>query len=289
MVEVLRHTGIRIEELTELSHHSLIQYRLPATGELIPLLQIAPSKTDSRTAAGHQPRTRRRAVSDHRPDPRRRPARRPAGRRPTTQNERVYNPPMPLLFQYRRRLEGPGRLRDARCAATSTTRSPPPGSPTAAASRCATPSTTSAGCSSPTRSCTACRRTSPSSSPGTATSTPPWATRPSTPRRSSTATGRSSPAAVPCGPARNTAPRPTRNGTEFLGHFERRKVALGDCGRSYATPCIHEHSCLSELILVRILVGSMPGCNRGSRGRILVACDIRACRGVYARPIRAGG
>src|ERR1019366_4874542 len=37
----------RIEELTELSHHSLVQYRLPATGELIPLLQIAPSKTDT--------------------------------------------------------------------------------------------------------------------------------------------------------------------------------------------------------------------------------------------------
>jgi hypothetical protein len=31
---------------------------------------------------------------------------------------------------------------------------------------------------------------------------------------------------------------------EFLGHFERRKVALGTCGRSYATACIHEHACL---------------------------------------------
>jgi hypothetical protein len=31
---------------------------------------------------------------------------------------------------------------------------------------------------------------------------------------------------------------------EFLGHFEHRKVSLGTCGRSYATPCIHEHSCL---------------------------------------------
>ena len=31
---------------------------------------------------------------------------------------------------------------------------------------------------------------------------------------------------------------------EFLGHFERRKVSLGTCGRSYATPCIHEHSCI---------------------------------------------
>jgi hypothetical protein len=34
---------------------------------------------------------------------------------------------------------------------------------------------------------------------------------------------------------------------EFLGHFQRRKVALGDCGRAYATTCIHEHSCFSEL------------------------------------------
>ena len=46
-VEVLRATGIRIEELPELSHHSLVQYRLPSTGELVPLLQIAPSKTDT--------------------------------------------------------------------------------------------------------------------------------------------------------------------------------------------------------------------------------------------------
>jgi Phage integrase family len=31
---------------------------------------------------------------------------------------------------------------------------------------------------------------------------------------------------------------------EFLGHFERRKVALGECGRAYGSPCIHEHSCV---------------------------------------------
>ena len=46
IVEVLRATGVRVEELLELSHHSLVQYRLPTTGELVPLLQIAPSKTD---------------------------------------------------------------------------------------------------------------------------------------------------------------------------------------------------------------------------------------------------
>ena len=46
-VEVLRLTGVRVEELLEISHHSLVQYRLPATGELVPLLQIIPSKTDT--------------------------------------------------------------------------------------------------------------------------------------------------------------------------------------------------------------------------------------------------
>jgi hypothetical protein len=35
---------------------------------------------------------------------------------------------------------------------------------------------------------------------------------------------------------------------DFLGHFQRRRVALGDCGRAYSTPCIHEHSCLSALL-----------------------------------------
>jgi integrase len=46
-VEILRATGIRAEELVQLSHHSFVQYRLPSTGELVPLLQIAPSKTDA--------------------------------------------------------------------------------------------------------------------------------------------------------------------------------------------------------------------------------------------------
>ncbi|MEU9472015.1 site-specific integrase [Streptomyces avermitilis] len=32
--------------------------------------------------------------------------------------------------------------------------------------------------------------------------------------------------------------------SEFLGHFELRKVALGVCAREYNTPCVHEHSCI---------------------------------------------
>jgi hypothetical protein len=36
---------------------------------------------------------------------------------------------------------------------------------------------------------------------------------------------------------------------EFLGHFERRKVATGTCGRAFGTPCIHEHACIRCPIL----------------------------------------
>lgn len=44
-VEILRHAGIRIEELLELTHLSIRQYQRP-NGEVIALLVIAPSKTD---------------------------------------------------------------------------------------------------------------------------------------------------------------------------------------------------------------------------------------------------
>jgi integrase len=102
-VEVLRLTGIRVEELTELSHHSLIQYRLPATRELVPLLQIAPSKSDAERLLVISPEladvlaaiiTRIREAG---------------GGVPLVvaydYNEKVWNPPMPLLFQWHWRLE----------------------------------------------------------------------------------------------------------------------------------------------------------------------------------------
>jgi integrase len=46
IVETLRHTGIRHEELLELTHLALVTHTLPDTGEVVPLLQIAPSKLD---------------------------------------------------------------------------------------------------------------------------------------------------------------------------------------------------------------------------------------------------
>lgn len=45
IVETLRHSGIRVEELLELSQLSIRQYRRP-NGEVVALLVVAPSKTD---------------------------------------------------------------------------------------------------------------------------------------------------------------------------------------------------------------------------------------------------
>ncbi|MFI6728519.1 hypothetical protein [Streptomyces atratus] len=46
ITETLRHTGVRAEELTELTHLTLVSYKLPDTGEIVPLLQIVPSKSN---------------------------------------------------------------------------------------------------------------------------------------------------------------------------------------------------------------------------------------------------
>jgi hypothetical protein len=53
-------------------------------------------------------------------------------------------------------------------------------------------------------------------------------------------TSRQQPSRTPCDRPRIT----DAEWDEFLGHFERRRVALGDCGRAYSTSCIHEHSCI---------------------------------------------
>ena len=100
VVEVLRATGIRVEELTELSHHSLVQYRLPTTGELIPLLQIAPSKTDTERLLVVSPE-----LADVLSAVIRR-IRNASGKVPLVpaydHYERIWLPPAPLLFQRRR-------------------------------------------------------------------------------------------------------------------------------------------------------------------------------------------
>ena len=96
-IETLRLTGIRGEELLELTHHSITEYRLPSTGELVPLLQIAPSKTDTERLLLVSPELADvlSAIVSR--------LRAPNGAIPLVAaydvRERVWNPPMPLLFQ----------------------------------------------------------------------------------------------------------------------------------------------------------------------------------------------
>jgi len=70
VVEVLRHTGIRIEELTELSAPQ--PHPIPAAGHLgtDPAAADHPLQDRRRTAAGDLSRTRRRVVHHRQPDPR---------------------------------------------------------------------------------------------------------------------------------------------------------------------------------------------------------------------------
>jgi len=241
MVEVLRHTGIRIEELTELSHHSLIQYRLPTTGELVPLLQITPSKTDSERLLVISPELADVLsailcrIRDNEPSV------------PLVvsydQNERVYNPPMPLLFQWRRRLVDRAvserslrKYLDHALVATGII---------------------DAG-GRPLRYTFHDFRRLFITDAIMHGMPPHIAQLVAGHRDINTTMGYKAvyPEEVINGHrafiARRRELRPSEEyrtpsdeeWTEFLGHFERRKVAVGDCGRSYATPCIHEHSCL---------------------------------------------
>ena len=103
VIEVFRHTGVRVEELLELSHHSLIQYRLPSTGELVPLLQIAPSKTDTEGclwSARSSPTCSARSSAASAVLTERSPS-----CRARDSHERVWLPPAPLLFQRRTKAE----------------------------------------------------------------------------------------------------------------------------------------------------------------------------------------
>src|SRR5215831_12106046 len=266
MVEVLRHTGIRIEELTELSHHSLIQYRPPATGELVPLLQIAPSKTDAKQLLVISPELAdalSAIVSRIRGQD---------GAIPLVvgydKNERIYNPPMPLLFQHRRQLEhqpvSETALRkylDHALAAIGVT----------------------------TASGTPLRYTFHDFRRLFITDAimhgmPPHIAQLVAGHRDINVTmGYKAvyPEEVISGHrafiARRRGQRPAaeyrvptdEEWEQFLGHFQRRKVALGDCGRSYDTPCIHEHSCLRCPLL-------RP--DPAQRPRLVHICDNLAAR-----------
>lgn len=253
-VEVLRLTGVRVEELTELAHPSLVQYRLPATGELVPLLHIAPSKTDTERLLVVSPELAdvlSAVVCRVRDD---------AGAVPLVAaydyHERVFNPPLAILFQRRagtenRAINAPAirNLLDEALAAAGLTDTD--GQPL---------------------------RFVPHDfrrifiTDAVMNGMPPHIAQLVVGHRDlNTTMGYKAvyPAEAINGHrafiARRRELRPSeeyRTPTdeeweEFLGHFERRKVALGDCGRAYGTACIHEHSCI-RCPLVRVDPAQRP-------------------------------
>ncbi|MET8537975.1 site-specific integrase [Streptomyces sp. NPDC005065] len=241
IVEVLRHTGIRIEELTELSHQGLVQYRLPGTGELIPLLHIAPSKTDAERLLVISPELADvlSAIISRIRDA--------SGAVPLVvsydSHERVWNPPMPLLFQRHVGVENRpipfSGIRKMLTEALSHS------------------GLTDVGNRPLTFSPHDFRRLFITDA--IMNGMPPHIAQLVVGHRDiNTTMGYKAvyPEEVINGHrafiARRRTARPSEEyrtptdeeWNDFLGHFERRRVALGDCGRAYGTSCVHEHSCL---------------------------------------------
>jgi hypothetical protein len=241
-VEVLRLTGIRVEELLEISHHSLVQYRLPTTGELVPLLQIVPSKTDTERLL---------VVSPELSDVLSAIIRRIRGDTETVPLVRAYDRreclwigPAPLLFQ--RRFGADNRricdstIRNMLNAALADT-----------------------GLTDHTDG--RLLHYSPHDfrrifiTDAIMSGLPPHIAQIIAGHRDLNVT-MGYKAVYPDEAiqahlaflTRRRALRPSEEyriptdeeWTEFLGHFELRKVATGTCGRAFGTPCIHEHSCL---------------------------------------------
>ncbi|HEY1698520.1 MAG TPA: site-specific integrase [Trebonia sp.] len=241
-VEVLRFTGIRIEELLEIGHHSLVQYRLPTTGELVPLLQIAPSKTDAERLLVVSPE-----LADVLSTIIQR-VREPSGAVPLVPaydwHECVWMPPAPLLFQRRFRTENRsinhGTLRKMLQAALADTGlvDADGGGPLNYTPhdfrRLFITDAIMNGLPPHIAQIIAGHRDI-NVTLGYKAIYPDEAIR-----------------AHLAFLARRRSLRPSEEyrvptdaeWEEFLGHFERRKVATGLCGRAYSTPCIHENACL---------------------------------------------
>ncbi|MEV6335478.1 site-specific integrase [Nocardia vinacea] len=244
-VNVLRLTGIRIEELMEITHHSLIQYRLPTTGEIVPLLQIAPSKTDAERLLVVSPELAdvlSAVIVRIRDD---------TGVVPLIPaydwHECLWRPPAPVLFQRRfgteNRAINHSTIRKMIYAALADTglTDPATGGPL-------------------TYTPHDFRRLFITDA--VLNGLPPHIAQVIAGHRDINVTmgykaiyPEEAIQAHLSFLARRRSLRPTEEyrvptddeWTEFLGHFERRKVSTGLCARAYSTPCIHEHAPLTEL------------------------------------------
>ncbi|MDT4995323.1 MAG: hypothetical protein QOH97_5215 [Actinoplanes sp.] len=100
IIETLRHTGVRVEELLEITHLALVSHKLPDTGEIVPLLQIVPSKSDQERLLLVPPELAS-VLASIIARSRGTDARIPLVRR-YDYHERVTGPPLPHLFQRQR-------------------------------------------------------------------------------------------------------------------------------------------------------------------------------------------
>ncbi|GHD52553.1 hypothetical protein GCM10010335_65250 [Streptomyces galbus] len=220
----------------------MIQYRLPTTGEIVPLLQIAPSKTDVERVLLVSPEladvlaTIIRRVRDPK-----------TGLIPLVtrydNQERQWNPPASVLFQYNRGGEpstlnsqtireilkesaasmqltdavgGPQDFR--RMFITDTIRTGlPPHIAQVIAGHANINTTMGYNAVYPTETIEAHRA---------------FITRRRTLR-----------------PAEEYRTPTDAEWEDFLGHFERRKLSVGTCARAYGTACIHEHACVRCALL----------------------------------------
>ncbi|MFD9472137.1 tyrosine-type recombinase/integrase [Streptomyces goshikiensis] len=241
VVEVLRHTGIRVEELMELTHHSFVAYTLPSTGEVVPMLQIAPSKTDRErlvlvspelgdvlTSIIHRVRAGKAVLPlvsryDH--------------------HEHVHSPMLPFLFQRRIFMQNSATNRNfvARCIDNILTASgltDASGEPmrftphdfrrifATDAIRTGLPPHIAAKILGHNDVNTTMRYAAIYSDDVIAH------------HRAFIARRR---ALRPGAEYRDLTPEEWQ---EFLGHFELRKLELGICTRDFGSPCVHEHACI---------------------------------------------
>ena len=241
VIEVLRLTGIRCEELLELTHHGITEYRLPTTGELVPLLQIAPSKTDTERLLLVSPELADvlSAIISR--------LRGPGGDVPLTVSydvrERVWNPAMPLLFQRsigsENRAFTPSAIRKllinalAATGLTDAAGDPLMFSPHDFRRIFVTDAIMSG--LPPHIAQVICGHKNIGTTIGYKAVYPAEAIE-----------------AHRAFIARRRATRPSeeyRTPTDeewdaFLAHFEKRKVSVGTCARAFASPCVHEHACV---------------------------------------------
>lgn len=238
IIEVLRHNGIRIEELT---HRSFVAYTLPGSGEIIPLLRVTPSKTDRERLLVVSPELGEtltaiiQRVTDS------------SGRIPLLRRydhaERLHSPPLPFLFQRRQGLVNTmittshaGALINRIMTASGIVH----GDGTAAQitphdfRRILATEAVSAGL--PVH--IAAKILGHENLNTTQGYVAVYDHDVIEHHRAFISRRRS------LRPGDEYRDVTDTEWDEFLSHFEHRKVELGTCGRAYATPCHHEHACI---------------------------------------------